>query len=101
MNEILKTLLDKKAESNNTIDLNAYALGLEDGFNADNWIKVSDRLPESDGDYLVTLKNEAVFILCFSEEFTDNWLFAHDPTWRNNGINPVTHWQPLPNAPKD
>lgn len=46
MNETLKTLLDKKAESNNTIDLNAYAIGLEDGFNAEPWIKVSERLPE-------------------------------------------------------
>lgn len=33
---IIRDLLNKKAEENNTIDLNAYALGLTDMFNALN-----------------------------------------------------------------
>jgi len=32
-NKIIKELINKKAEENNTIDLDAYALGLTDAFN--------------------------------------------------------------------
>jgi hypothetical protein len=37
--QVIQTLLDQKAEENNTIDLNAYANGLEDMYDALHDIK--------------------------------------------------------------
>lgn len=56
-----------------------------------NWIKCSDRLPDSDGTYL-----------CWDGKYVDiyqlifgNWTANHFGSLR------ITHWQALPEPPKE
>lgn len=61
------------------------------GYKRSEWISVDDRLPESDGKYLVCTQSEKVFIArfyggvfcCFSDE-----------------SRVVTHWMALPELPE-
>ena len=54
------------------------------------WISIKDRLPEKDGIYIVFVKctdGDTISILYY----TNKYKFSHLP---------VTHWMPLPDAPK-
>ena len=61
------------------------------------WIDVTEQLPEEDGEYLCSCLNESIAIYMYKCD--DGWHeldeFKDDPldTW-------VTHWMPLPNAPR-
>lgn len=56
------------------------------------WISVEERLPETEGKYLVCTANGMVYI----EWFIDDYCDGH-PSW---GHYAVTHWMPLPEPPK-
>ena len=59
---------------------------------ATKWIPVTERLPEKGEDVLVyTLTHDVRKAHCYGDR---QW-FAHDGIWRV-----VTHWMPLPEAPK-
>ena len=76
---------------------------------AQRWIPVSERLPTERGYYLVVVKriapdelggnNTRVKIMRWMGE---DWRYpVHIPEWINEAITEtVTHWQPLPAAPK-
>ena len=64
------------------------------------WIPVSDRLPEEDGDYFVTLENGVVKILGYSTTQRTTcpkgfYYISNGVSWRQT-INPVVAWMPLP-----
>lgn len=66
------------------------------------WISVNDRLPEEEGDVLVWIvdgKPDGIHHL--ESEYIANWEDGnfYDGDW--NVINGITHWQPLPEPPKD
>lgn len=72
---------------------------------AQQWIPVSERLPEKDGDYLVTLKNGAVKILGYATEQTIRYpkgfyYLKGGFSWRQTQ-NPVIAWMPLPELYKE
>ena len=68
------------------------------------WIPVEERLPKPEfkdqqrGFYLVTLSNGVVKELIYEFRHYDNMLF--DVGWHDTAF-PVTHWMPLPAAPKE
>lgn len=99
----------------------AYKHGYEKGYKAatDNnvgckWIPVSERLPEKDGGYLVykTLgKHGWCKVLDFAKDGRKVDIYDFDSCWENVWYNydnewgyvisdNVTHWMPLPEAPK-
>ena len=64
------------------------------------WIPVSERLPEEDGDYYVTLENGVVEILGYSTTQRTTYpkgfyYISNGFSWRQT-INPVIAWMPLP-----
>ena len=70
-----------------------YADGYDDGYNASKWISVDERLPEMEGLYLAfTFDKRIVFCQFYDPFCEDNPQFS-SPL--------VTHWQPLPEAPKE
>ena len=68
------------------------------------WIPVEERLPKPEfkdqqrGFYLVTLSNGVVKELMYEFRHYDNMMF--DVGWHDTAF-PVTHWMPLPAAPKE
>ena len=68
------------------------------------WISVEERLPKPElkdqqrGFYLVTLSNGVVKELMYEFRHYDNMMF--DVGWHDTAF-PVTHWMPLPKAPKE
>ena len=68
------------------------------------WIPVEERLPKPEfkdqqrGFYLVTLSNGVVKELIYEFRHYDNMMY--DVGWHDTAF-PVTHWMPLPKAPKE
>lgn len=64
---------------------------LANGVVVREWIPVTERLPENSSDVIVCHKNGWV---------TKNaWLIGN--WWYVNEVNPITHWMPLPEPPKE
>lgn len=64
------------------------------------WIPTSERLPEEDGDYFVTLENGVVTKLGYSTTQRTTYpkgfyYISNGFSWRQK-INPVVAWMPLP-----
>ena len=83
---------------------------VSNGVTAQEWIPVTERLPDETGRYLAVKKRIApdnlggnrtdIVILRF---FVDNGfkMPTHIPDWINEEINDeVTHWMPMPEPPK-
>ena len=83
---------------------------MSNGVTVQEWISVTERLPDETGRYLAVKKRIApdelggnrtdIVILRF---FVDDGfrMPTHIPDWINGEINEeVTHWMPLPNPPK-
>lgn len=69
-------------------DRNQYEKGYEDGLKANKWIPCSERLPEEEGQYLVTLDFSWGKEIEMGDWFNGEW------------VNPNSHvtvaWMPLP-----
>lgn len=76
--------------------------------NVGEWVSVKDRLPEETQCFLVVLNNEDIDIRVFNSKnepfqsyssMLDKFLFLDDKgEWHTT--DRVTHWMPLPQAPK-
>lgn len=99
-NELIKAL---------KYDREQYNKGYRDGLNANKWIPVSERLPEKDGEYLVTASSfcgEIVFKCSFAMDLhkVDEYNFHKhkcgfygiDSEWGSYEIDNVIAWMPSP-----
>lgn len=91
---------------------NGYEKGKKDAL---KWISVNERLPETDGRYLVhkNLWGSTWFdVISFAKDgrkideydFQKNWenvWYNYDSEWGHVTTDSVTHWMPLPEAPKE
>ena len=73
--------------------------GCDDPTPSDGWISVKDRLPDTEDDFLVTDHRGDMEVSIFGMKeqaflFFDGHGYAHKRTM-------VTHWMPLPRAPKE
>lgn len=91
-------IIDRMINSPDNVDYKSKSEALQAELDKHQWISVEDRLPETLQSVLCVLKNDAVFQLTYGElsGFFDP---IYGKQVSNN--NPVTHWQPLPSAPKE
>ena len=82
--------------------------------NCQQWIPVTERLPEKDGQYLVYERGyiiPSIRVLSFANDgrkvdkydFCREWRnvwYQYDSEWGHITIDDVTHWMPLPEPPK-
>ena len=105
-NDLIKRLRETESRSKRALlDEAAQAIEKLEG----RWISASERLPESDGTYIVTACDEGCScgegiwydtVVVVAEYYRGSWTWYEGETdydW--NGI--VTHWMPLPEPPKE
>ena len=87
---------------------------IANGVTVQKWIPVSERLPENKGDYLVAKQlfgDSYVRVVSFAKDgrkvsrydFQNQWKnvwYEYDREYGYITIDSVTHWMPLPEAPK-
>lgn len=64
---------------------------VEEGYHKQEWISVDERLPDQDGKYYLAYTRKGFTVLSFYYALEGSFGFEH---WD------VTHWMPLPEAPK-
>ena len=64
------------------------------------WIDVNKRLPDSEGRYIVCTKNITGWQPLKHNIFISEYMF-NDFIYMGWENNPVTHWMPLPEPPKN
>lgn len=68
------------------------------------WISVNDRLPEKNKSVLVITKKRSIFIAACDDQnaykLSSVWFLRNDE-YVGYTIDNVTHWMPLPEAPKE
>ena len=70
-----------------------------------NWISVKDRLPDEDGEYLISMYHRFMIGGIYNK-YTGRFVakyYAEYKEWRimNDVCTSVTHWMPLPEPPKE
>ena len=85
---------------------------IANGVTVQQWIPVTERLPEKDGDYLTSCSYDTwsqISILYFNKDGDDIWgggfsgeknVFYYDYDGVYVSQDNVTHWMPLPEPPK-
>ena len=65
------------------------------------WISVDERLPDKFGKYLTYIKSHysSYVDILYYDSNQSAWYFF-DNEWGDCEVNDVTHWMPLPEAPK-
>ena len=71
---------------------------IANGVTVQEWISVDDRLPEESGYYLVFTDIGRIALLAYSKKYQA--FNAHDDSYSEEYVIPVTHWKPMPNPPK-
>jgi hypothetical protein len=86
------------------LDFEAKALAdylISNGVTMQQWIPVSERLPEKTGSYIVQSETGAVF----TNRFYAGEILANGccgpVKWAAKGKKKITHWMPLPKPPKE
>lgn len=71
-------------------------------YNADyrkqEWISVDERLPQKSGDYLTYHEHRSCGVLYYNADIKLWNVYYSDDV--RNAIRSITHWMPLPKAPK-
>jgi hypothetical protein len=62
------------------------------------WISVKDRLPETNELCIVNTEWRAIVPALYGNE---SWIFDEGQGWSEKVLSYVSHWMPLPEAPKE
>lgn len=68
------------------------------GYRKQEWISVEDRLPERSGDYLTYHEHGNCGVIYYNADIKLWNVYYSDDV--RNAIRSITHWMPLPEAPK-
>lgn len=70
------------------------------GVMVQEWIPVSERLPEEAGEYNVMIKGAEIATSLWYSRLSNGW-YNFDDDYYEETYDDVTHWMPLPEAPKE
>lgn len=86
---------------------------IANGVTVQQWIPVSDRLPDKNDEYIVFLKYvKTITMMNFALDFVvhdeyglptkekKSCFYYYDDDWENIEVPEVTHWMPIPEPPK-
>ena len=62
------------------------------------WISVKERLPETNELCIVNTEWRGIVPATYGNE---SWIFNEGQGWSEKALSYVTHWMPLPEAPKE
>jgi hypothetical protein len=96
----IASMVGRSAPSSERLDLITEALQQVAEESAPKWISVSERLPETNGDYLAVYQGEG-FPSGKPYKRVAILLFTQGRYWSCSSLERVTHWMPLPPAPKE
>ncbi len=83
-------------------DRGQYDKGYRDGLNANKWISVEDRLPESGGKYLVHYHDDITGEYVIIREYWEKvGKFASMEYFEEHTGRKAMHWMPLPTPPTE
>ena len=98
--KLLDLIIDAKRTDPETGSFTEYLVDhlIANGVTVQEWISVEDRLPEKSGYYLVFTDIGRIALLAYSKKYQA--FNAHDDSYSEEYVIPVTHWMPMPNPPK-
>ena len=73
---------------------------LDNGVTVQEWIPVTERLPECEGSYIVYTERGSIYASHFYTEKRFASGYVREAQWSQRGTVEVTHWMPLPEPPK-
>ena len=73
---------------------------LDNGVTVQEWISVTERLPECEGSYIVYTERGSIYASHFYTEKRFASGYVREALWSQRGTVKVTHWMPLPDPPK-
>lgn len=82
-----------RAKSKETVDTLSYLMEFAENHLNNGWVSVKDELPKSNGDFYLVFTDKGKTTEC--RYYCNKWI----TTYCNN--EKVTHWQPLPQPPKE
>lgn len=74
---------------------------IANGVTVQQWIPVTERLPGTEGSYLVYTERGSVYASHFYTEKKFASGYVREASWSQRGKVKVTHWMPLPEPPKE
>ena len=93
----VRTLPKNTCHTNIVMLVNAL---IEEGVTVQEWISVTERLPEKEDTYLVYTERGSVYSSHFYAEMKFASGYVREASWSQRGKVKVTHWMPLPQPPK-
>lgn len=79
-------------------DREQYEKGYSDGLNADNWISCKDKMPDDGVNVLIYAGNRMISLAWYDKNM--GYFYICDSDYKYNSLD-VTHWQPLPEMPRE
>ena len=68
------------------------------GYNVSKWISCKDKMPEDGVNVLIYAGNRMISLAWYDKDM--GYFYICDSDYKYNSLD-VTHWQPLPEPPKD
>lgn len=98
--KLINLIISAKRDDPETGSFTEWLTGylLANGVTVQNWIPMTERLPEKEGSYLVTSATEKVYTAHWYTEKKCSGGYIRKPAWSHPNI---THWMPLPEPPKE
>ena len=98
--KLVDLILDAKRTDPGTGSFTEYLADylIRNGVTVQEWIPVTERLPECEGSYIVYTERGSIYASHFYTEKRFASGYVREAQWSQRGTVEVTHWMPLPST---